>query len=541
MKNRLDTLFAVLQIVTAVLLTATTALAEEPATPTIQQQFELAASQIKVFATSDYINNRDARYAGDLDATNAIVRSLLPHWMRYRSQPPQNDDPWFTGIVNLLQHEDPKVRTLAMLAIYHTRDPVAIDHLVDRLEDEATTFPKPVYCATPLNRLSDQSPRKTSVEKQSVSEVAERMLTNMLAKSLKNWRLDPKYREATVERFWRDRRDRKNWIGWFDFELGQATRGLSRAHPDTAIQIGEVIRQIELLPPIERDVTLLAVFGSPEGRYNLKQSGRNDGEDLVRYAAMRLGPDRLLRLLSSEALIDDPDLPKYLLVIQRYVYEHATHHLHQRHYKILLQLARENNSANAYIAAAHLTRSRASETLREAFGTMQGKYDGNVRARVMTSLWQLQGMDEADYIVDWYFQDRTPNAGRIPYRADLLDFMLDRFRDDDRQMLARIIRDPRVDRLSLPEHRLLARKYNRNLLKPIIATDAIENLRHPMGDSHFDGQFERAQKEFPVQTQIVLKELDNWRGKLVESVPQWLQPTVPDKAKDHIIPKTLPR
>lgn len=47
--------------------------------------------------------------------------------------------------------------------------------------------------------------------------------------------------------------------------------------------------------------------------------------------------------------------------------------------------------------------------------------------------------------------------------------MLNRFNDSDRQMLVRLIRDPRTDQLSLAEHRLLAIQLQRNLLRPIIA------------------------------------------------------------------------
>jgi len=242
---------------------------------------------------------------------------------------------------------------------------------------------------------------------------------------------------------------------------------------------------------------------------------------MLRYVAMRLERKRLLGLIGGEALIDDPDLPKYLPIIQRYIHEHATLHLDRADYEVVLAIARAENRTDAFIAAARLSPSNASMILREAFAAKQGKYQGDDRARAMTALWQIKGSDEADYIIDWFYKDRTPEVSRIYYRADILDFMLNRFNDSDRQMLARMIRDPRTDQLSLAEHRLLATKLQRNLLRPIIDPEEVRRLYHPLGDSHFDGQIDRAIKDYPEETRQVVSTLALWRARLRESLPQW--------------------
>ena len=509
-------------IVVLLPLVSAPAHAIEPANDTaLREQFETVARKIKIFATSDYVHNRDATFIGDAESTNVAVRSLLRPARRDRSRYPWTDDPWFRSVADLLEHEDPRVRTLAMLAIYHTRDPAAIDRLAGRLSDQALTFPKPEFVALPSFN-ADGSLQETPVLDQSVADVAESMLRSMIAPSLSNWRLDGKYRDSTLDRFWLDRRGRDHWIGWFVFELGQATRHQSQVLPDTAGLVGDVIRKIQRLPPIEREITLLAVFGSPDDRLRIKQAGYYDGQEMLRYAAIRLGPDRLLRLLAGEALIDDPDLPKHLPTIQRYIYEHATTNLRPSDQATVLELARQQSRADAYIAAARLAPTTAAAVLREAFAVKQGKYEGGSRVRIMIALWQLEGNDEADYLIDWFFDDQSPRLGRSPYRSEWLRFMLDRFDAADRQMLARILLDVRADALTLPEHRTFARKLNRNLLSPVIEGDVIERLHHPFGDSHFDGQIKEARRKFPEETAHVVTELADWRSKLRASVPLWL-------------------
>jgi hypothetical protein len=502
--------------------------ADEVTATKLKQQFEAAAEQVKVFPTGDLVNNRFSDGVGGTHSSAEIVRKLMPGPFSHRTANPL-EDRWFSSVVDLSTHKDPKVRTLAILALYHSRNPDVIDHLVDRLADDSPTFPKPSRTVAThhfnFNGLGQktQEPLGQDIpgEDQTVASIAEQMLWSILAPSLEDWRLDPAFRDATMERFWQNRRGRKQWIGWYMFELDLATRSQSRIMPDTASLIRHVIQQIEQLAPIEQEITLLAIFGSTETRHLIKQSGYVVGEDMLRYAAMRLERKRLLNLIGGEALIDDPDLPKYLPIIKRYIYEHATLHLDPADYKTVLAVARAENCTDAFIAAARLSPANASMILREAVEAKQGKYEGGDRARVMTVLWQIKGSDEAEFIIDWFYGDRTPEVSRIYYRADILDFMLDRFNDSDRQMLARMIRDPRTDQLSLPEHRLLATKLQRNLLRPIIDPEEVRRLFHPLGDSHFDGQMDRAIKDYPQETRQVVSTLALWRARLRESLPQW--------------------
>lgn len=520
MTLRFESARTVLLVAIALFSTAVIA-QEEPVEPaSIREQFESAAGQIKIFATSDYVSNRDARFVGDAQSANVAVSRVMPYKRADRSRFSWSKTPWFNEVAGLTEHEDPKVRTLAMLAIYRTHDPAAIEYLAGRLDDDAPTFPEPSLLAAPFFP-SKSEPIRTPVTPQTVGDVAGRMLTSMLAPSLNNWRLDPKHRSETLETFWKDRKHRTHWIGWFVFELGQATRHQTKELPDTAALIGDVLGQIMRLPPIEHEVALLAVFGSTETRHLIRQANYIAGQDLLRFAAMRLGPDRLLQLLEGEALIDDPDLPKYLLTIQRYIYEHAAVQLRPQDFDRVIELAWRHDRTDAFIAAARLEPSRASEVLREGYRAKQGEYEGGDRARMMTSLWQLAGTDEADFITDWFFQDQTPKLGRIPYRADLLDALLDRFDPADRAMLARIVQDSRIDGLSFPEHMLLAGKLNRNHLAPIIEPEAIVQLYHPMGESHFDGQIEQARRNYPSETAHVERVLARWRDQIRASVPRW--------------------
>ncbi|HBJ35904.1 MAG TPA: hypothetical protein DDZ51_14375, partial [Planctomycetaceae bacterium] len=223
----------------------------------LRQQFEATAEQVKVFPTADLVNNRFTDGIDGTHSSSEIVRKLMPGPFSHRAANPLEDQ-WFASIVELSKHKDPKVRTLAILALFHTRNPAAIDHLVDRLSDQSLTFPKPSRQAQThridFNGLGQkpQEPFGQDIpgEDQTVAEVAEQMLWAMLAPSLENWRLDPAFLDATMERFWRNRRGRNHWIGWYMFELDLATRSQSRIMPDTASLIRHVIQQIEQLAPI---------------------------------------------------------------------------------------------------------------------------------------------------------------------------------------------------------------------------------------------------------------------------------------------------
>lgn len=479
-------------------------------------KFERAAESLTFLSTGDIAFDRDASYPSmsqeELDSYNTAVRGVLRPESRSRAYRRSYS---VDELTPLLKHKSAKVRTLALVALYHTEQPQAIMHFAKMLDDTVATFPHPqrIWAFLPGRQVKQETPMQSQI----VAQVARKLLVAMLAPSQERHRLDPENREETLKRFWSLHRGRDHWIRWYEFRLKRATQGRNPIRQNRQWMIHAIIGEMDQLPPVEREVYRLAILGQPSRR-------RLGSENQLLYAARRLGPDRLLSLAADKPIIDDPDLPKYVRHIQGYVYAHAQELLRPKDADRVLEIARESKHIDAYIAAANLSPKRASTILHEGFDTQQGEFQGWERSKATIAMWRLVGEVEADFIVDWFFTDRTPDMGRAPYRADLAAVLLERFGANDRKLLARLIRDKRLDQTDLPTHRLIVRGLNRNLLHPVIAPQEERNTSHPLGDYHFDGMIDQARKQHPKETEALLSRLADWRRKLRASIRQWETP-----------------
>src|SRR5262249_41838711 len=100
------------------------------------KRFEELAKELKMFPTGEISYGRGDR--------PAMMRLIPPKWT----------EPWFkiyaevgndkddvADLIGLLKHDDPKVRTLALAALFRREDPKLLPHLAALMKDTDKTVP----------------------------------------------------------------------------------------------------------------------------------------------------------------------------------------------------------------------------------------------------------------------------------------------------------------------------------------------------------------------------------------------------------------
>jgi len=414
-------------------------------------------------------------------------------------------------VSGLLRHQDPKVRTLAMAWLFANDGQAALPRLVEFVNDPAQTFPTPL--PTAVAYLPGEERPSPPLKDHTVGDVARAMLAFYMGSAGYYYGVEGRGENPGFDGYWAGRGKRTHCLSWFAVRLDRSTHGVSPLRPRSAYRVYEVRREIDALPPIEREVALLGVFADKNELRSLVTE-----QDLV-FAGRRLGAERLLTLLRGEPLTDDPDLPHFSERIQDFVLRNAAELLRPADGAWLLERGRETHQADWFLAAAEVQPESAAEVLREAFKTCNFLWDE--RTRAATALWRLAGQGNEDYLIDWFFRDNEPKMGREPYRAGFIDFLTERFSVADRSLLARIARDIRFEQLDWGTLESLIRGLNRNLLHAIAPSNELDSIRHPLGKSHVHGMMERARQEYPRETAELLATLASWRERIRARLGDW--------------------
>src|SRR5262245_22318915 len=104
-----------------------------------QKRFEEMAAQLPMFPTTDFAYGRGDRT--DSGMFRFVPRELTDPWRKaYAALSAGNDD--VANLAGLLKHKDPKVRTLALAALFERQDPKLLPHLATLLGDTEKTFPE---------------------------------------------------------------------------------------------------------------------------------------------------------------------------------------------------------------------------------------------------------------------------------------------------------------------------------------------------------------------------------------------------------------
>lgn len=475
-------------------------------------RFEQVASELEFIDLLGLIYNRppDNRMGKERkDRYISLIRSVVPgaheksgDWHRLF---PEYVDA-LDDVKELLDHTDPRVRTLAAIRIFHAERPHDLALIADLITDDESAVHVTQQRFGSAFRSNQEAVFKESLEQKTVGEIAATLL------SVYNFRFLPgsdrrsplKGTDAEkFESYWDLRHDREYCISWF--HAGIKRRSVGHYSEEERIRRTASIRaEVHRLPPIDREVTVIALGG---------HSGAFSEEEVV-FAARRLGPERLLGILDGVAMTDDPDYPRYRTQTQHRIIQFAERIFTREYADEIAERGRIKTSEALLYAAARVDPSRARNFLIEALAHSVNQFSyANLASMMM--YWKEVIPDEDQLLfIDWFYDprlDASTAGGRVRFLTELTQ----QFRDGDRELLAAIIRDDRFLRLGWRDLDALIRGLNQNLLTPIRTFEEERELRHPMGIGHFDRFLRNWDgEEHKEQTVHVMAVLDKWRERI---------------------------
>jgi WD40 repeat protein len=307
------------------------------------------------------------------------------------------------ALASLLEHPDPKVRTLALGALYVREDRQDLPLIASLLDDNAPTFPD-LYHPLSSGRLPVLA---DFVRPLTVEEVAKAMLeaAGFPSKSM-----------AEFKAQWQKDVAQPNSARWFQFKLERANRRTTPIQPQYLADIRRVISEMEALPLPARGWTRLYVLCARQD-----SSDKTVSDDYLIAAARELGQEALLRFLQGEKVTEDPDVRiankdnhNNTGAMRRFILLNADQLLHANQFDALLAGSQSSSEyvSTLWTASAALVRpDRASEVLRAA---MKADPDGSVLPA--STLWRIRGRAEIPFLVEWYYSwvPSTSGAWRNP-------------------------------------------------------------------------------------------------------------------------------
>lgn len=444
-------------------------------------------------------------------------------------------------LLSLLSDDDPKIRTLAAIALFDREDPHDLPALVELCDDNAETFPGLQPFAYALGSFGEDEKDPPTV-KQTVGEVAKKMVAFYMGRSGFHYGVShPK--EPGFDAYWQARQGRAYCAAWFAVQLDRASQASFPVRDDRLPLIRALRQRIDALPADQRAWTLLYLGGGQQNEVLVTEA------ELLE-ACQSLGPDKLLEMLQNKIPTDDPDLQprkrnnSSYQQMQGFVLRHAQQLLRKEDSNALLACERWQRDYLRHgisdplltpwwaIAAAQLNPDQASEILHAAYDRFQGQYDAGNQAQLCIALWQLGGQKEWDFILNWFYEVKPGRGMTLHARVRLIQAMQDD--SHGREMIAKIIQDQRLDNLDWQSLRQLVQTVNSWTASPVVTEEDLQAARHPVGSAHYHWEKERARKDYPAETKALEANLQDWRNKLQAISPQLLKPTSEQKPGEEV-------
>ncbi len=435
-----------------------------------RQRLEKLAEGLHYFETGNIISNRDPSSVGPQKVFSGVGRydqnwseSLaLEHAQMLAALRAVGGER--TALGDLLKHPDPKVRTLALGALFLREDAHDLPLIASLAEDTAASWPV----------FDQREPRRPETEfvvtpvAQVVGDVALAMLLSYLdaayvvapATGLVRGLGDrdtarPTDVLAAFAPYWAARGARDRSVSWFLVRMKRATRQTSPLRPQYQADIQRVLAEIDTLPPVERAWTLLYVR---QGVF-LSDSGNLVSDSALVAALKPIGPEALVQFLQHKSVMDDPDLrfdaslnnPRNqpFRGMAEIVLQHARELLRPEDADAVLAEANDeavkySGSPVKWVAAAAelkamLDPTQAGDFLRAALRTYPNGRDQDI---LMGALWRIHGVAETKFLVDWYYTTDGASLGR----DDFLDAVEAAKRSDTKGLLTALVADGRFER-----------------------------------------------------------------------------------------------
>ncbi len=278
------------------------------------------------------------------------------------------------------------------------------------------------------------------------------------------------YKTEEFNKYWAARKDSAFCSSWFEVKSIRATGGMTPFQKERTPRLLALRQETDKLPKFDRDWVLLWLAAS-------RNAPRDDTmtsvpifittEEVI-AAGKRLGPARLMDLLLRKKISDDPDLAPNE---QSWDGRNSMCYLVLRHAGALFRpqdaetiLALEMGSPYAdpsghsslcVVAAASLKPEKAQKWLRDAMPRYNARYEGGDRAYIARQLWITCGPSEMDYLLNWFWGEKTTNYAMQSVRNQFLQGVIGQHAPADRTLFAKIAEDARFYGLDLDTKRII--------------------------------------------------------------------------------------
>ena len=388
-----------------------------------------------------------------------------------------------------LKDAKPRIRTLAMCALWLKGNPKDLPLFHALVEDKAPTFPSVSFHARSNFPSLDKTPvqlrEEVGYSQQSVGDFAETFVgTYMQASGVRDG----------FASYWDERKDLEHCLGWFVVKMRMGDQGLITPPlgQDRMARIQRLRSEIDTLNPADRAWTLLALTAPyMDSRQDAGPAALASIDDLVR-AAQQIPRDSLLDFLLEDKIVSrDPDLrvgdhsPFHLRRTQVFLLVHADQLLRAEDADRLLareQRIREKHEgkdpsfyvdASWAIGAANLQPDRADEILHGAFKRFS---DGDKsrhqdqRCFLVQSMCRHLGEMVDEFVLDWFFTELPEPTAFGFGRHRFADWLGE---EKQARVLKAIFSDPRGVDLDWTTFRDLGSAVNRAAGEPVISQELI--------------------------------------------------------------------
>jgi hypothetical protein len=482
----------------------------QPASAPETPAFERFAGEIVVFGPSDFVYG--------------FRRSWIPH---DSFLPIERFSQFLAGrqlrsedLLPLLDHRDPKVRTLALIALYNLEDPALLPRIFALVDDRASTFPAMLPHAGPFP--IEITPRMLS--QQTVGDFATAIVNTYMKSGGYFYGPHGMRSQPGFQQYWKARAARTSTAGWWSIRLARAGHGTMPTPKESYAAIKRLRAQIDMLPQPERTYVLLWLH-------------RDAGSDVLVTAdellslCQKLGPDALLDLLSRKIRSDDPDLqPRSnnnygYARMSVFVLRHAKTLLRPADADALLDRETWERDYQKHgitdplispwwaIAAAQFDDRAAPSILRSAYARFQDEYQGYDRLELAEAIWRQNG--DASTAVDWFYRELAdPNTQESYYLNKLLNTDV----RSGEPLAKALVEDARFDELNWKSLETLARTLNAWKRREVISEEELRSAWSPMGTDFYFKDRAKALEEYPKETAEMLARLARWREVLRRAV-----------------------
>ena len=397
-------------------------------------------------------------------------------------------------VQQMLKHDDPKVRTLAMMSLYLLEDPKYLPMISSLTDDATATFKRlhsPVTSAPLFELAHIEAP-------QTVGDVATAIL-GIYFKAAGN-------ENFSFEEYWKPRAKRKLCASWILVKAQRATRDVSPLQPEYEKDVKQFVAELQKLPLKYR--AWIQVYLKSKSFTNFD---KYLSDEHCIGTLKKVGHDNIIRFLQREPVTDDPDLDfKTINSHKANVYSWMSHFILRRADQFLnakdipklMECEKKQRQKSIYgvsvdwaaVSAELLAPTDlkgASAIIDQAltrFTTENQPVGSAKHARLMMSRWKINGSKKQNQIVDWCYsaQELASTGKQTGYSNGCYQFLA-LLREQDRKaylpFITALIADPRFEKLEWESMKVLLRIVNDGLKKPLVTEKEIYEAWPPSAGS----------------------------------------------------------